>query len=141
MTLFRFFGGFGFTIGIPIRRPILLSKSLPIRAAIGPQGKCDLRIQSGCIVREDQRLDFHMPALQISLRQQSISFFCGFHVKNNYSTRLTNKVIVKDCDRQLRISNKSIQNAIGLCCWQITRSKSINEKETRLSNSFCMFVH
>ena len=116
-------------------------KRFPIHAAVGSQGKGDLLVKRGWTIREDQRLDLHLPAIQIPLREQRVAFLWRFHIEDDNPAGLPDEVIVEDRQRQGRVPDKGIQDAICLGCRQVAWRESMEKKTARLANSFSVFVH
>src|SRR5690349_5144608 len=87
---------------------LLRLEGSPVYAAIRTQRECDLLVECSGTAREDQRLDLHLPALQIRLREQCIPFRSRFHVEDHDPSRLPNEVIMEDCQRQGRVADEGV---------------------------------
>jgi hypothetical protein len=73
--------------------------------------------------------------------QASISFFCRLDIKDNQPAWLTDEVIMKDRHWKRRISNKGIENPIGLCSRQVARREGLQKKAAWLLDPPGMLVH
>src|SRR5690349_7575718 len=79
--------------------------------------------------------------MQIRLREQCIPFRSRFHVEDDDPSRLSNEVIMEDSQRQARVADEGIQDAVRLRRRQVCRREGIQEEATRFAYSFGMFVH